>query len=629
MATASSAAAILAACAGTPAATPTTAPSAPTIAPTHGPSPTETQAASNVPEATAVGTKAATAAAAPAVNLPPNLDAYENAKREETLILDNPYRFEGADNWNPLVPGNAGSWGMGTVTKEPFVYLNQKTGKLEPWLAESVTHNQDFTAWTVKLKQGITWTDGVPMTIDDVVYSFNIQMQTKDLGAYYTYQEWISKVEKVDDSTATITLKKPDPRFDYDRFRSICGYDWVVPKHIWEKVSDPLTFKNLDIKAGIPYGTGPYILSKITTNEAHWVRNDNWWAAKAGFRKLPEPKKIIYTYGGTEEVRVGIAANNGLDGLQDITLDSFLALTARNKNWQAFRPQLPYVWQDPCARTLSINCGAAPWDDKDMRWVLSYVMDRPQIISVAYEGTTIPGAYPWPLYPSMQKYTDLISQATQDKFAKPNTTEAANILKSKGYTKNGQYWQKGGNQLALEIQVNEAFTELERIADVYVEQLQKFGINGVKQVLTSQTWGDDDSFGRYQAQSGWQTCGSIMEPYSTLRTMASPDGVAPVGSRPTAGQNIFRYNNKQYTDIVMKLGTLGIDDPQYLDLTKQALDIFYAELPVVPMAQSRKLIPWNGTYWTNFPTAANYYEWPVLWCSSFINVLPEIKSTKA
>ena len=138
------------------------------------------------------------------------------------------------------------------------------------------------------------------------------------------------------------------------------------------------------------------------------MRNDNWWAAKTGLKKLPGPKKIINSFAGTEEVRVATAADNGFDIMQDITLSSFEALKAKNKNWQPFQPELPYVWPDPCARTLSINNAAKPWDDKDMRWVLSNVMDRPQIVDVAYEGTTIPGAYFWPLYPSMQKYTDLV-----------------------------------------------------------------------------------------------------------------------------------------------------------------------------------------------------------------------------
>ena len=59
--------------------------------------------------------------------------------------------------------------------------------------------------------------------------------------------------------------------------------------------------------------------------------------------------------------------------------------------------------------------------------------------------------------------------------------------------------------------------------------------------------------------------------------------------------------------------------------TTKALDILYTELPVIPSAQSRKMIPWNETYWTNFPRQDNYYQRPVLWCPSFIGMITEIK----
>ena len=60
----------------------------------------------------------------------------------------------------------------------------------------------------------------------------------------------------------------------------------------------------------------------MTPNETIWVRNDNWWAAKTGLTKLPEPKKIIYAYAGTEEVRAATGVDNGFDGLQDITVSA-------------------------------------------------------------------------------------------------------------------------------------------------------------------------------------------------------------------------------------------------------------------------------------------------------------------
>ena len=140
------------------------------------------------------------------------------------------------------------------------------------------------------------------------------------------------------------------------------------------------------------------------------------------------------------------------------------------------------------ARSLTVNNSIEPWNDKDMRWVLNYVMDRQQIIDIAYEGTSIMGPYPFPLYPSMQKFADLVPAETIAKFTQPNVAAAEEILLAKGYEKSGDYWEKDGEELSLEIQVYEGISELERVADVFDEQLQRFGINAVKVNLIGGTW---------------------------------------------------------------------------------------------------------------------------------------------
>lgn len=553
------------------------------------------------------------------------LEEYFNAPREETLIIDRSGRLEGRNNWNPYVPGNAAGWGL-TEMSEPLSLLNYGSGEIENWLAESFEANEDYTVWTLRLRPGITWQDGMPFTAADIIYSAELQMKNETMGQHFAYREWIETVESADSLTVVYHLKKPNVRFKLERFSdNLCGVDYFVPKHIWEQAGDPLTFKNFDLQAGLPMSTGPYILYKITTNETIWVRHDDWWAAKTGFKKLPEPKKIIMTYGGTQEIRLAIGIDDGFDTMDDITLGSFQALVKRNPSWIAFQADMPYIWPDPCARSLTLNNAVKPWDDKDMRWMLSYVMDRQQIIDIAYEGTSIMGPYPWPLYPAMQKFTDLVPQETVEKFVRPYPEKAREILIAKGYEKTDKYWMKDGEELGLEIQISEGITELARIADVYAEQLQRFGINAVIVRLTGGAWGENSASGNYVAQSGWQTCGSIVEPWNTLRQLQS-ERIAPIGERFKLPEtNRFRWHNAEYSALVDQISRLDWEDPELYRLTARALEIYYDELPVIPTAQSKKLVPFNTTYWTNWPTQDNYYQRPVTWCPSFIGVLPEIR----
>ncbi len=588
---------------------------------TQAPSAVETQAPA-APEATEPpATEEQPAAASP-------MD-YLNAPREETMIFDQPYQLTAPENWNPYVPNNSYGWGMSEVGMDGLMYLNYGDGKYIMWMAESYSSNDDATEWTLKLRKGITWNDGVPFTVDDIIYSIELQIGNEKLGNHFYWVEWLDKMEKIDDLTVKFTLKKPNVRFAAERFGGALGLfqDAIVPKHIWEKVEDPTTFKNFDLAQGLPLGTGAYIVAKVTTNEVIMVRNDNWWGAKTGMAKLPEPKKLVYSYVGTEEVRTQTAIDNGFDSMQDITVGALEAIIAQNDKWEAWYKEKPYAAPDPCARIISINSAKEPWNDKDMRKMLSLVMDRQQIVDIAYEGSTILAAYFWPAYPSMKPYADLIPEDVYQSFLKPDLAKAEEILKSKGYVKGEKYWAKDGKDLSIEIQVPEDFIELIRIGDVYVEQLQKFGINATESKLGAVFY-DNASTGDYEAQSNWFACGSINEPWSTLNQFTG--AAAPLGERAKGGpvDNQWRWSNQEYTDLVAEIGITKLDDPKLLDLTRKALAILYDELPAFPAAQSRKIVPFNYTYWTNWPTSDNYYIWPCNWCSVFAYAMTKIEKAK-
>jgi peptide/nickel transport system substrate-binding protein len=303
------------------------------------------------------------------------------------------------------------------------------------------------------------------------------------------------------------------------------------------------------------------------------------------------------------------------------------AILAQNPKWQAWFTQKPYAAADPCARIISINSAKKPWDDKDMRKMLSLVMDRKQIVDIAYEGSTTLAAYFWPAYPSMKPYSDLVDPQVYQSFLTPDTNKAAQILQSKGYTKGAKYWAKDGKDLSIVIQTPEDFIELQRIGDVYVEQLQKFGINASVSKLGA-VYYTNASTGDYEAQSNWFACGSVNEPFTTLNQFTGV--AAPLGTAAKGGpiDNQWRWYNKQYDDIVAQIGTTKLDDPKLLDLTKQAMAILYDELPAFPAAQSRKIVPFNYTYWTGYPTSDNYYIFPCNWCNLWVVAMTKLDKAK-
>ncbi|MBX6771385.1 MAG: hypothetical protein IRY83_06645, partial [Chloroflexi bacterium] len=97
-----------------------------------------------------------------------------NKARAEVLNIALGGRIADPTNLNLYSPAVDRSIGLHQVIYEYFFYLNLQTGQFIPWLAESYSYNNDFSVLTVKLRNGVTWSDGQPFTADDVVFTYDL-----------------------------------------------------------------------------------------------------------------------------------------------------------------------------------------------------------------------------------------------------------------------------------------------------------------------------------------------------------------------------------------------------------------------------------------------------------------------
>jgi peptide/nickel transport system substrate-binding protein len=598
------------------------------------PLPTTAGEATTAPEAT-TGTEAT---AAPEATESTGTEDYSQAARNETVILDiDGGRVANPENWNPYVPGGRRDHGFHQAMIEPLFILNYETGEIEPWLAESFTANETQDAWTLKLRDGVKWSDGEAFNADDVVFSIQLLIDNAPiLNDSAAMADWIASVTKVDDLTVDFQLTRPNPRFQLDYFSvRIWGGVNIVPEHIWNG-QDPESFTYYDPAQSWPVFTGPYKLSSVSDTEFSYVRDDNWWGAAAGFQPLPQPKKLIWAWYGPEETRAAAMADDQLDSLMDITLGALQALQTRNPNVIAHFAEPPYAWvPDPCSRTFELNHTVEPWNDKDMRWALNYALDRDEIVAIAYEGSTFPSRHFFPAYPPLDRLVDLVeAEGLYDTYPlmTHDPDRAREIIESKGYTLNGDYYEKDGQQLTLDIATHEAFIEKQRIAQVLVEQFQEVGINASTRNEAGATWSDNFWNGNFEAHMGWQTCGSVNEPWASMDTM-NTRWTLPVGEPAADNRNSWRWTGapaEEYGQLVDQIGSLPLGDPQIDTLFVQAMEIWLDELPVIPITQAKKIIPFNTTYWTGWPTADNaYIHPPTWWQGNTLQILLQLQPTGA
>jgi len=534
--------------------------------------------------------------------------------RASTVIFEiTSGRVTNPESFNPYIQSAPQDQGLRQAMMEPIFILNYESGELMSWLGDSWEQNEAADVWTITLREGVTWSDGEVLDADDLAFTANMILENEGLYLTGGITSSVASVEKIDDLTVQFNLNGSNPRFIIDNLAGKNGFSqlYIVPEHIWAD-QDPTTFTNYDPEQGWPVFSGAYLVDTATEAEFVYVRNDAWWGAESGWMDLPAPERLIWTAYGSEDTRVSAISNDELDSVNDISLGSFFVLQSNNPNAQAYYSDLPYAWPDPCARNIEFNTTVAPWDDAEMRLALNAAINRDEIVAIAYEGGTQASSFIYPEYSGMESYLGLLAE--NDLAINAYDPDAARAtFEAKGYTLNGDYYEKDGEQLAINIQTPDILAENQAIADVVVAQWQAVGVNATWGNVAYGTFWDNFFTGNFEARSGWQTCGSVNEPWDSLDTLSNRH-VVEVGER--AGRNAWRWDNQEYSDLVAEIGVLPLGDEAIDPLFVEAAGIFLSELPVIPVTQAKKLIPFNTTYWTNWPTAENNYIQPAAWWQS-------------
>ncbi|MFN8482421.1 MAG: ABC transporter substrate-binding protein [Anaerolineae bacterium] len=586
------------------AAAPTAAPAAPKPAePTAAPKAAAPTAAPKAAEPTKAPAAAAqpTAAAQQALSSGP----LKEVPRNQTLNLGwsiaspigvtNPWAIPGYTHQE----GNAMMW-------EGLAYYGIFGNKAIPWLASSMEYTKpDFTELTIKLNPQAKWSDGTPVTSKDVVYTFQGQMKNDKLPYHAEFDQFVKDVKAVDDKTVVVTFKTPAPRFAYEvlTLKFDTGIP-IVPEHVLSKQADVNAFAGgLDIAH-----SGPYNLVSWDKNSKIFDLNPDWWAAKAGLAPLPEVKRIVMqNIGGQVGQNMDTVAQRVVVNDFDATLDmrsavigNILKNNAKVTTHSGNQP--PYGYLDWWPNSLWMNTQIAPFNDVKVRRAVSLCIDRDKIDDIVYEGAKIATIYPFPLYPNLQKFADSPAvKALIEKYQprKYDPAEAAKLLTEAGFAKNKDgLWAKDGQTIPGTIQGFEGIHS--DIVPVLAEMLRQCGID------TSINFGTDAYQNMADGKPGFYMFGhgaSTVDPYAAFNLYHSKFA-SSIGT--TAGNNRFsRYKNPEYDAIIDQMAPLSADDPKFQELAAKALEIYWRDQIDVPVIQWLHRIPYNQTYWTNWPTAAN------------------------
>lgn len=492
---------------------------------------------------------------------------------------------------------------------EPLYFFDGLTNKTYPWLAESFSYNGDYTELTYKLRDGVAWSDGTRFTSDDVAYTYNTLRDfagsvpnSKQFG-----QELVAAVV-VDPRTVTLKFKRPAPKFhDFLTYKGDGGV-FIVPKHVFEK-QKWAEFTNYDRAKGYPVTTGAWrvaftdptqrIIDRVKTCE-------EWWGCKTGFMPLPAVERFVLLTGLNDAQRAQAMIKNDIDTTRVLSVETMKKILADNPaavSW--FGKEAPYGMASWWPTSLILNNRDKHLSKRDVRWAISYFIDRDQTNDVAFSGAGQPSKMPWPAFAGFDIYdkaiADLLQKYPTDKY---DPAKGEKLLTSAGYAKGADgYWANADGPITCDIVGSNVFADQ---GPVLAEQLRQHGIRA--------SYGEPPNFfelmngGKFTCAITGRTGASGGDPYLTLALYTTEVEGAEIGSVAHNPNNFFKYSNREFDAIVRELGSVGPDNPQKSkELVRKAMEIWLPDLPDIQLFEFMHRPVFSTAHWTNWPGKDNPY----------------------
>ncbi len=238
-----------------------------------------------------------------------------------------------------------------------------------PGLAESWEGSEDGLTWTYTLREGLLWSDGEPLTADDVAYTINRSRDEEWFNHFATTQNL--EATAIDDVTLEVTTSVPDPKLP-----TLDVY--IVPQHIYEGISadDLGTYEATDGVA-----SGPYSLSELRRGQ-DWTMtaNPNYWAGE------PTIDEVIFRLFTNPDAMVAALEQGEIDAAHNIPSGSVERLEEN--------PDIEVVQaQQGGFDELAMNAGAGgigdghpALEDVRVRQAIAHAVDKETIVDRVLNG---------------------------------------------------------------------------------------------------------------------------------------------------------------------------------------------------------------------------------------------------
>jgi peptide/nickel transport system substrate-binding protein len=339
---------------------------------------------------------------------------------------------------NPLTISDAGGLNVIAQVGEFLTLDNNIKLQLEPMLATSWKATQGGKVWTFKLRSGVMFHNGQPMTADDVVYTFQQLSDPKNASNALSTFTGVLKPEgvvKVDSGTVAFHLEAANGNFPYvissDNYNAI-----IVPKGTdfgkWGKTM---------------IGTGAFKLQSYSQGQsANFVANKAYWGG------APNLDGTAYTFYQSQQPQLLALQGGDVDVIVQFVPTGAQAILSNASSYSIVK------LKSSSHRELSMRTDQAPFTDARVRQAIAYSLDRPAMVQALLEGYGEVGNDS-PFAPSFPSTDTSVPQRAQD------IAKAKQLLQAAGHT-----------SISVTL-ATEQYEEIPQLATVIQAAAKQIGVN--------------------------------------------------------------------------------------------------------------------------------------------------------
>jgi peptide/nickel transport system substrate-binding protein len=267
---------------------------------------------------------------------------------------------------NPILETDVDVRKVSATIFETLLSSDNQTLKPIPWLAHRWEVSPDGLIYTFHMRDDVKWSDGVPLTSADVVYSYGRIMDPKiDAASLRNYYNDIEKVEALDEHTVRFRFVRP-----YFLALDFCGGMPIIPKHIFDNGEDfnshPANHK--------PVGTGPFMLKHWEAGKYLLVeRNPHYWHHE----REPKIKGMQFLIIPEQNTSFQMLKKGGMDLMESMRPIQWVRQTGSAKFKERFEK---YKYFSPGLSYIGWNNVRPFFSDKRVRQALSMLLNRQKIV---------------------------------------------------------------------------------------------------------------------------------------------------------------------------------------------------------------------------------------------------------